>query len=294
MAANAAMAVVATGPAVATTPQETARTSTTSPAADAAPATDPATAASRDSIAAAFATVWGSYLMPQLDNDYPQGTRERELFMRGITESFHASLQQEAYCKGMLQGFTVIKRLESMRELGFPIDDDTFLASLTAMMQGNPTGFTPAQADHYLNAWMSRRYEMMAAADTVSQQSQRQYIDSIAATAGAVTTPSGLVFIELEPGEGTSPGMSDEVALQYEGKLWDGTQFDRADEPVVFPVNGLVPGFGEALTMMRPGGRYRIVIPSALGYGSEGFAGVIPGNAALDFTITLLRVMPPR
>ena len=68
--------------------------------------------------------------------------------------------------------------------------------------------------------------------------------------------------------------------------------FDRTDEPVTFDVDRLVPGFSEGLKMMRPGGKYRIVIPASLGYGERGIPGDIPPNAALDFTIELLQVIP--
>lgn len=108
---------------------------------------------------------------------------------------------------------------------------------------------------------------------------------------GAVTTPSGLRIQTLAQGSGAAPQPGGAVMVTYEGKLADGTVFDSAAEPVGLPVSGVVPGFTEALLMMRVGGRYRIWIPPHLAYGERGAGGgVVPPNAELDFTITLHRV----
>ncbi len=53
----------------------------------------------------------------------------------------------------------------------------------------------------------------------------------------------------------------------------------------------MTPGFSEGLKLMKPGGRYRIVMPASLGYGPDGIPGAIPGNAALDFTVELISIL---
>lgn len=110
---------------------------------------------------------------------------------------------------------------------------------------------------------------------------------------GVVTTPSGLRIQTLEAGTGEAPQPGGAVLVTYEGRLADGTVFDSAAEPVGLPVSGLVPGFTEALLMMRTGGSYRIWIPPALAYGERGAGGVVPPNAELDFTVTLHRTGVP-
>ncbi|MDE6629141.1 MAG: FKBP-type peptidyl-prolyl cis-trans isomerase, partial [Muribaculaceae bacterium] len=82
------------------------------------------------------------------------------------------------------------------------------------------------------------------------------------------------------------------VKVTYTGKLSDGTVFDQPERPVQFPVSNLVPGFTEGLKLMKPGGTYRLFIPATLGYGDLGAGGVIPPGAALDFTVTLLEIVP--
>jgi len=116
---------------------------------------------------------------------------------------------------------------------------------------------------------------------------------SAPAPLSSVTTPSGLRFETLEAGTGRRPAPGDAVLVTYLGRLADGTIFDSAAQPVGLSVSGAIPGFTEALELMNAGGRYHFVIPPRLAYGARGRPGVVPPNAALDFTLTLLRVGRP-
>jgi FKBP-type peptidyl-prolyl cis-trans isomerase len=107
---------------------------------------------------------------------------------------------------------------------------------------------------------------------------------------GIVTTASGLRFETLKAGSGPRPTAAGAVLVTYEGRLADGRVFDAATEPVAFGVQDVVPGFAEGLLLMNAGGTYRIRIPAAFAYGSEGGGETIPPNADLDFTVTLLDV----
>lgn len=244
-----------------------------------------------DSVSAAFGTVWGSYIHEVLDGHYPADTAAIREFVTGVADAFTVPPTKKPYYDGVLQGFTVIERLAQMRDIGFPVDKDAFIAALTATLTGAPTGFTTESADNYLNGFMARKYEEMAAADTLSMASQKEFMAREAAREGMMQTPDGLLFQVITEGEGDGPTMNDAVAISYVGRLYNGTVFDEASEPVELPVKGLVPGFSEGLLMMKPGGTYRLIIPGSLGYGPKGTAGVIPGNAALDFTITLDHVI---
>ena len=108
-----------------------------------------------------------------------------------------------------------------------------------------------------------------------------------------VTTASGLRFQVLSPGAGRHPQPGDAVRVTYEGRLADGTLFDSTPEPAGLLVSQLIPGFTEALQLMNVGGRYRFWIPPRLAYGARGRRGIIPPNAELEFTLTLLAVGPP-
>lgn len=104
---------------------------------------------------------------------------------------------------------------------------------------------------------------------------------------GVVTTASGLQYKVLEPGEGARPTDADVALIGYEGRLADGTVFD-SNPQAPLPVAQVVPGFSEGLKQMQRGGKYRLWIPPALGYGPQSPAPQIPANALLIFDVTLL------
>lgn len=112
--------------------------------------------------------------------------------------------------------------------------------------------------------------------------------------AGGQTTASGLRVETLSPGSGSRPQMGDAVLVTYEGRLSDGTMFDSSTSPVPMRVGELIPGFNEGLMLMNKGGRYRLHIPAAIGYGAQGAGGVVPPNADLIFDVTLVDIAPGR
>jgi len=109
-------------------------------------------------------------------------------------------------------------------------------------------------------------------------------------------TDSGLQYKVLEEGTGASPGEQDEVRVDYEGTLIDGTVFDSSyerGEPATFPVNRVIPGWTEGLQMMKEGAKYKFFIPGDLAYGQNPPPGSQIGvNETLIFEVELLEVNP--
>lgn len=99
-------------------------------------------------------------------------------------------------------------------------------------------------------------------------------------------TKSGLRFQTIKPGTGAKPTDTDVVLVSYKGTLATGKEFD-ANPRAAFPVQGLVPGFSEALKMMQRGGSYKLCLPPALGYGAQANER-IPANSTLLFDVELL------
>ena len=113
---------------------------------------------------------------------------------------------------------------------------------------------------------------------------------------GVRTTASGLQYkvVRAGPADGIRAREGDTVKVHYEGKLPNGQVFDSSYEqgsPAVFTVGDLVPGWNEALQLMRPGDELTLWVPPELGYGAEG-VGPIPGNTVLIFRMELLDVLP--
>ena len=154
------------------------------------------------------------------------------------------------------------------------------------ILSGKDLGISRLESNMYIDNII--RSNMPARPDTVTVESQQIFIDGAASQPGSMRMPSGLVFTVLTEGEGVNPGPNDKVKVNYVAKLSDGSVFDDTEgEAIEFDVPMVIPGFSEGLQMMKPGGTYRIVIPAELGYGTRGIPGIIPGNAALDFTVKL-------
>ena len=110
---------------------------------------------------------------------------------------------------------------------------------------------------------------------------------------GVITTSSGLQYEIISNGTGATPSESDKVTVHYHGTLLDGTVFDSSldrGQPATFPVNGVIPGWVEALQLMNVGSKYKLYIPSDLAYGERGAGGAIGPNATLIFEVELLSI----
>lgn len=110
---------------------------------------------------------------------------------------------------------------------------------------------------------------------------------------GVQTTESGLQYKVITEGTGATPTGEDTVEVHYRGTLIDGTEFDssyKRGQTVSFPVNGVIPGWTEALQLMKEGAKYELYIPSDLAYGPGGTGGAIGPNQALIFEVELVSI----
>lgn len=114
--------------------------------------------------------------------------------------------------------------------------------------------------------------------------------------AGAVVSPSGLVYLSLKEGTGKSPSATDLVRVHYKGMFPDGREFDssyKRGQPTEFPLNRVIKCWTEGVQRMKPGGKAKLTCPPAIAYGERGAGNVIPPNATLQFEIELLDVARP-
>ncbi|MGH8294601.1 MAG: FKBP-type peptidyl-prolyl cis-trans isomerase [Steroidobacteraceae bacterium] len=113
---------------------------------------------------------------------------------------------------------------------------------------------------------------------------------------GVVTTSSGLEYQVLKAGQGSPPTAGDTVTVNYRGTLLDGNEFDssyKRGQPATLPVDRVIPGWQEALKMMKPGARWRIFVPPQLAYDLDSPPPIPPGSL-LIFDVDLLQVRPPQ
>lgn len=111
------------------------------------------------------------------------------------------------------------------------------------------------------------------------------------------TTASGLQYVVIEEGSGETPQPGSVVQVHYTGRLEDGTQFDSSyerGEPIQFALGTgqVIPGWDEGISLMKEGGKARLIIPPDLGYGSGGFGEVIPPDSTLIFEVELVSIQP--
>ena len=179
-----------------------------------------------------------------------------------------------------------------------PLDVPAFTAGLTDAL----TDATPRLTQEEISAEM-QAYQEKAAADQEAAQAlageaniaaSAAYLEENAAKEGVIVTESGLQYEILEAGDGATAGAEDTVEVHYAGTLVDGTEFDSSytrGEPVQFGVGQVIAGWTEALMMMPVGSKWRLSIPSDLGYGAAGAGnGMIGPNAALIFEVELLSI----
>jgi FKBP-type peptidyl-prolyl cis-trans isomerase len=183
------------------------------------------------------------------------------------------------------------------QELADIIDMNDLLAG----MQDGMNEDDPALADSTRNRIMTEFQQQQQARQMKkfneekdkNQKEGEAFLEENATKKGVKTTESGLQYRVLEEGSGKSPDENDEVTVHYEGTLINGEVFDSSyerGEPTSFPVNRVIPGWTEALQMMKEGGKWEIYIPSDLAYGQQGAGQKIGPNSTLIFTVELLEV----
>ena len=121
----------------------------------------------------------------------------------------------------------------------------------------------------------------------------KKFLEENAKKEGIKATASGLQYEVLREGAGPKPGATSTVEVHYEGRLINGKVFDSSyqrNETISFPLNRVIPGWTEGLQLMPTGAKYRLYIPSELGYGSRGAGADIPPNAALVFDVELIPI----
>jgi FKBP-type peptidyl-prolyl cis-trans isomerase FklB len=134
-----------------------------------------------------------------------------------------------------------------------------------------------------------------ATAADLSPEANQKFLTDNAKRQGVMVLPSGLQYRVIKAGMGKSPtAPTDNVTVTYKGALINAQVFDQTQpgQTATFPAGQLIPGWVEALKMMKEGDEWELVIPSGLAYGEQGAGGVIPPNQTLVFDMSLLKVEP--
>lgn len=204
---------------------------------------------------------------------------------------------------GYVMGFRIGQQIfAEQQQLGSPVDAAGLAAGLADAVSGkqprlDESKFRAAMAG--LEAVMRQKQQEMVqkmqAAAKANLAKGADYLKKKAAEPAVKSLPSGLLYEVLTEGSGPQPTLDDVVSAHYAGTHIDGTRFDGTDPagpPAQFPVRGVVPGWQEALPLMKAGSKWRIHLPPALGYGEEGSPPAIEPNEVLVFEIELVGSQP--
>lgn len=205
-------------------------------------------------------------------------TIKKQMFMNGI-DSF-------SYAVG-------VNIAESMQGQGIPGLNETLMAkAMRAVFDKDSLLMTTEQATMTLQEKLK---EFADAKTNAAKAKSLVFFENNKAKPGIVVLPNGMQYQILSAGPlgAPKPSLSDTVSVNYTGSLIDGTEFDsnaKSGEPATFPLTGVIKGWTEILQLMPKGSKWKVFIPSELGYGERGAGGVIAPNSPLVFDIELLDI----
>ncbi len=199
---------------------------------------------------------------------------------------FKSDMDKFSYAIGLGIG----QNLLSMGAKDISVDD--FAQAVRDVLEGNPTAITHVEARNIVNHYFE---EMEARVNAENIEKGKQFLEENKRRPGVVTLPSGLQYEVIKEGNvGRYAKITDQVQCHYEGTLIDGTLFDssiKRGQPATFGVNQVIPGWVEALQLMPEGAKWKLYIPSELGYGAQGAGEMIPPHSTLIFEVELLKIL---
>ncbi len=188
----------------------------------------------------------------------------------------------------------------SLKSIPYPVDMSIVLQAIVDVT-GKDSGRVMLNDSAMAEIKREFSKRMMARQDSIRKESSeknlkegKEFLEKNKANTDVEVTASGLQYKVITKGAGPLPGDSATVKVHYTGTLLDGTKFDSSydrNQPAVFPIYGVIPGWQEALKLMPIGSKWELWIPSELGYGERGAGQKIAPNATLHFEVELLEVV---
>jgi FKBP-type peptidyl-prolyl cis-trans isomerase FklB len=170
------------------------------------------------------------------------------------------------------------------------LNQSAFSKGIMHGLQNENVEMTPSEVNDLLRQYFEG---LQQKAVSLNKEAGLKFLAENAKNTGVTVLPSGLQYQVLTDGTGAQPKATDKVKCHYHGTLIDGTVFDSSVErgtPAVFPVNGVIQGWVEALQLMQVGAKWRLFIPSELAYGDRGAGDKIGPNTTLVFDVELIEI----
>lgn len=212
------------------------------------------------------------------------GVAAAPLFAADSTVNLTDQKERTSYALGINFG-------SNLKSQGVEVNLDTVRKGIEDALAGNPQLDDAAMRDTF-NQLRTQVQARMAEKAQQSKEQGEKWLAENATKTGVKTNASGLQYKVIQEGSGESPKLGDEVQVLYKGRLIDGTVFDstekRGNQPAKFKLGQVIPGWNEALQLMKKGAKYELYIPSNLAYGERGSGAQIPGNSTLIFEVELV------
>jgi FKBP-type peptidyl-prolyl cis-trans isomerase FklB len=186
---------------------------------------------------------------------------------------------------------------KNIKQLPMGIDPDIFAKGFKDAFSGAKPILSEEEMRTVLAAFQkeitAKQTEIMKSAGDKNKKEGEAFLAENKKKDGVKTLPSGLQYKVIKEGTGKKPKATNTVTTHYQGTLIDGTEFDssyKRGEPASFPLSGVIPGWTEALQLMKVGSKWQLFVPSKLAYGERGTGPIIGPNATLIFTVELLSI----
>lgn len=210
------------------------------------------------------------------------------------TDAIGTPTQQASYAMGVDIG----RSLKQMKDQGTEIDLKVFNEAMQTVYDGKEPKMNEMQAQEVMMKFLTEQQEKAQAKRAADAKANLEkgeaFLKENGAKEGVKTTASGLQYTMKNEGTGKKPTKDDVVTVEYEGRLIDGTVFDSSKQnggqPVSFPVSQVIPGWQEAVQLLKEGGEATFFIPAKLAYGEQGAGDKIGPNSTLVFDVKLVKV----
>lgn len=220
------------------------------------------------------------------------------IFLSGIASADEATqlkTQRDkiSYIIGMDAG-------SNLKAQSIDINQDIFMKGFKDALNGNKSALSDDETRDAMAAFkeerMKKHEEELKKAVEKNKKEGESFLAENKKKDGVVTLASGLQYKVIKEGDGRMPKDTDMVSVNYRGTLVDGTEFDNSykrGNPATFSVNGVIPGWQEALKLMKVGSKWQLFVQPGLAYGERGAGSTIGPNATLIFEVELLSIGEP-
>lgn len=207
-------------------------------------------------------------------------------FVAGCSKKLDTDKKKASYAIGQQIG-------QNLKNQNIEIDPDAVAMAIADASAGKESKLTKEQVQEAMGKLQEATMKKQQEIAETNKKAGQEFLDKNKTAQGVQTTKSGLQYQVVTEGTGKVPTKDDVIKAHYKGTLVTGEQFDSSydrGQPAEFPVGGVIPGWTEALQMMKVGSKFKLWIPPELAYGPAARPG-IPANSVLAFEVELLEIV---